>query len=490
MLSKKFLDEIPQRKSPLLLEELAFDAISTFVGNIMQRILLTHCTKRIVDLNCTEVFTTVTLDLSMLENYLHSNFPRVLAAKMTSHLLKGIGAIVDTVACSNDSFKTTGDTTCKHIVSQFIISSINAHLTCVDMSKEPYLIRKVLSENLNKIPKLEILSIRAYDKWNKSKNVILRNLCSLENLVCFNMKQDCTDDVIMTLVQNCRKLKSLIANGSVNLTNACIVSLLQLQDLEQLELCTTRITEVGYCHLFTKMAQNKNFNTDDDSSHGTPLKIVGCSLIKNGMLEILLKHSNLKVVSLSSLFCDLSLLKDLKFLEQLKLEGGHFLTDNIKGLIQEKGSSLYLLELFLIQDIDLQWLGKYCTELKNLSIRSCTFSSSIPLSGRSSKVVAFRKVEELVFYVQCTIEYIYFLLVNCINIRKVTVGLIKPVNDAFIADILSQNPMKQLEEFSVYFSDLTLKKCSAFNEKLSKFISSWWIRIMGNFSVRIEAIAW
>ena len=188
MLPRNLLDQMARRKTPPSLEELAFDTISTVVSNTLQRTLLTHCTNepRTPDLN--EAVETVTMDLNVLEHHLHSNLPRVLAVKMTSCLLKDIVTIIDRTKCSEDGFKITGDHKCRDVIGQFILISIDPYLTQLDISKEPHIVKQVLLKNLNRMSKLEILSIKAYHRWEESKDLIWRNLGSLENLISFRIK--------------------------------------------------------------------------------------------------------------------------------------------------------------------------------------------------------------------------------------------------------------------------------------------------------------
>jgi hypothetical protein len=104
------------------------------------------------------------------------------------------------------------------------------------------------------------------------------------------------------------------------------------------------------------------------------MKNLGCSFIRNSQLRILVKHfSCVSQISVATLQCDLSVLKGLVHLQELKLIGGNFVTDNVKGLLEDKGTALLLLDLLLIQDVDFVFISRCCDQVEILTLQSCSF---------------------------------------------------------------------------------------------------------------------
>ncbi|PSN33477.1 hypothetical protein C0J52_27454 [Blattella germanica] len=439
-----------QRKSVPTLKKLSFVAISSFFSLIVNKVLLKYCSKKSRALQSYKT-ERVDLDLSLLKSYLHDSVPRDLAIKMMHYLLRGILITIDRMTCTVDRFKTTGDNVCKDIIEAFILISINPYTTYLDLSKQPQVIRKMLCQHLNEMPNLEVLSARTCEEWESIKITFLKELAAMKRLISFNMEIDCTDEIIETLGRNCQMLKCLIVNGAVRVTDRCIFSILKLQQLEQLELSATSLTEKGFISLLNELAKNATVKIGEKSEKSkiSQMKSLGCDLIRSTTLAILLNHYlNLTHLRLSSLHCDLSQLKELEHLQHLRLTGGNFLTDNVKGLIQEKGVSLQLLDFLLVQNIDLVWMGKYCTELKSLSLRSCTFMSDTPIPETKSEEPIFQKLEMLTFYVQFFEECLHFLLVNCTNIKRITIST-KEVNDEFMAKAMQNNKSMIREKMKV-----------------------------------------
>ncbi|PSN42309.1 hypothetical protein C0J52_11145 [Blattella germanica] len=441
---------MPNRKKPVTLETLAIKAVCLQIKKVAWTSISSCCKEKLVRLDW-NVPETMVLDFKALKEYLHGNLPRAVASKMMLFLLRCITKLILRLKCTNDAFSKTGDSWCRDVIKDLVLVTINPHLTLLDISKEPYLVRKVLFENLGYLQNLEVLSIRAFQRWEITEDVFLRNLHSLEKLVSFKMEQDCTDSIIVALSESKSKLKSLLVSSSTKVTDKSIGPILKLKYLEQLDLSSTAITEAGCNSLLTQFAcaNDTSFSTTTSS----PLKMVGCSLIRSDTLEILKKYyGNLTHITISSMYCNLLILKELDHLEQLELTGGSFVDDNVKGLLKEKGASIRVLNFLLFQDIDLMWIGKYCPNLQNFSVRSCALVDTLPASIKRSKDPVFQKVEKLTFYLTCSLHYVGFLLVNCINVKKLTIGLNHSIDDDFMAKVLAENPLAHLKEFKLLFS--------------------------------------
>jgi hypothetical protein len=455
---------MPRLKQPLTLETVALRAMSSYIRDLGLRLTASVCTVKSRTVQPDEGDDKAELDMNCMADFLYGDLPHILAARMTRHILDGITEATDRTVCTVDGFRRTGDNKCRNIYKQMIVVGTSSYLTQLDLSPEPFLIRKVLCENLHRLLKLQVLTVRICYGWEETNQVFVRDLALLQNLLSFNMEHDCTDEIVRVLGQNCRKLKCLDVTGAVGITDNSVENILKLKHLQQLHLSTTSMTESGFLQLWNGMIkvnqELRNKKADPSTGHRSYeskffcMKKLGCSFVRNSLLRILVEHFPcVTQISLATLQCDLSILKGLVHLQELKLIGGNFVTDNVKGLLENKGTALLLLDLLLIQDVDLVFISRCCDQLKVLTLRSCSFQDTLPVTSSKNLVAPLKKLEELTFYVQCSLSYLQFLLLHCINIKIVTVGLIREIDDRFIAYILSVNSMKHLEDFKVYFSN-------------------------------------
>ncbi|PNF28870.1 hypothetical protein B7P43_G04408 [Cryptotermes secundus] len=457
---------MPRCKQPQTLEAIALKVFSLYIRNV--GCAASVCATHMRALQPNEDYDRIMLNMNCLAEFLYGALPRVLAEKMTRHVLDGIAQAMDETACTMDELKWTDCNKCRQVFEQMIVAGTSPHLTHLDLSPEPFHIRKVLCENLHKLLKLKVLIVTTFYGWELSNQTFVRDLSLLQNLVSFSMEHDCTDEIVHVLGQYCKQLICLNVTGAVGITDSSVENILKLKHLQQLHLSTTSVTESGFLQLLNGMikvhqeAQSRKSDQSPGDRLNEPgpfsLKKLGCSFVRNSQLSILVEHFQcITQILLGTLQCDLSILKDLKHLKELKLVGGNFVTDNVKGLLEQKGSALQVLDMLLIQDVDLMLIRICCDELKVLSLRSCSFKSIVPHNSNEHSLKPFQKLEELTFYVQCSLLYLQFLLLSCRNIKLITVGLIREVDDKFIAFMLSINSMNCLENFKVYFSNhLTL----------------------------------
>jgi hypothetical protein len=324
-----------------------------------------------------------------LQDHLHSMVIQTVANELTAELLQILSTLIS----------SRGGLMCKpwyELVMQSLVRSIiHPAVTRLKLTHELYNIAPVVCATLGTMTNLEVLELSFVSDVSDLcmlvgvmdeclEQLVVTALRSLVNLKIFRFPCNCTDNIVMSVGCSCRYLKCIDFHCS-KVTDLSVASILDLQCLLEVNLCRTSISEEGCTFLLKKLSQNN-----------ATLRSFRCSAILVSQLDILVsKFLNLTQVNLVSFSCDLSLLKELKNLQVLRLQSGHF--SHVKAVLLVSGWHLSVLELARLIGVDVKVIGMKCSRLKNLILRGCN-TLILENGGYSEPLRGFSSLHHLAIY--------------------------------------------------------------------------------------------
>jgi hypothetical protein len=422
--------------------------------------------------------------LQEIQYFLHPGLPLYLSNAVTSAVLKAVTTLISQAKCTHDGFSKSGDDECREIVENLICIALPAQLSHLDLLKWPWFIGETLLKHLHNFDHLEVLKLWPgtwSPVWATVVEVLQGGYCSLNNLVSFSMRCHCTDKILI-LMACCTRLQYLDVMSSVEVTDLCVGSVLRLNNLKVVNVSSTSLTAVGYTRLLNGLPHLGKlvwFDLDGKalgSMTTTPLSLLSyeASRVSFDQLTIMvLTCPYLTQISLHWVEADLSVLGALKHLKEIKIAHCSAVNSNLKGFLEVVGYNIISLELHEMKDVDLLMIGSLCINLKRLGL-VCDFKASEE-SYLTMKTPLFKELEDLRF----GSEYSECLFFNCTNIRKLEISKCQNFNDHVMAQLLTKNPLKQLEALSVGHSGLLsintvhllLESCD--NLRLLEGLDSW-----------------
>jgi len=395
--------------------------------------------------------------LEELQQFLQPGLPLPLSNEVTSAILEAITTLISQAKCTYDGFSKSGDDSCREIIEKLISAALHDHITRVDLLQWPWIIGEILLKNLEKFQHLEDLKF-CPTSWGPLWITVverMENGCySLENLVSFSMRCHCTDKILQVMAY-CTRLKYLDVMSSVEVTDTCVSSVLQMKNLKVINVWSTSLTADGYIKLLIGLPHLSKLAWFDLNSQvlarmkTSPLSLQNyeASRVSADQLIIMVQMCPyLKQVSFHKVEADLSVLGTLKHLREIKITQCNAVNSNLKGLLAIVGYNITSLELYEVGDVDLLMIGVLCVNLKRMGL-ICEFQSS-DSSFLGIKAPLFKELEDLRFgskYSEC-------LFFNCTNIRKLEISRCDNLNDDVFAELLRRNPLKQLQLLSICHS--------------------------------------
>lgn len=395
--------------------------------------------------------------LEELQEFLHPDLPQPLSNAVTSAILEAITTLISQAKCTYDGFSKSGDDSCRDVVEKLISISLHGQMSHVDLLQWPWIIGEILLKNLEKFQHMEVLKLWP-GSWSPLWSTVVERLesgcCSLKNLVSFSMRCHCTD-MILQVMANCTRLKYLDVMSSVEVTDMCVTSVLQIKNLKVINMCSTSLTSDGYTKLLIGLPRLRKLVWFDlngqalASMETSPLSLQSYEASRVSVHQLIIMVQMcpfLTQISFHKVEADLSVLGALKHLREIKIAHCNAINSNLKGLLEVVGFNIMSLELHEVGDVDLLMIGVLCVNLKRMGL-ICEFQSSeSPFFG--IKTPLFKELEDLRFgskYSEC-------LFFNCTNIRKIEISRCGNLSDDIFAALLRRNPLKQLEVLSICHS--------------------------------------
>lgn len=440
--------------------------------------------------------------IEWLRQLLVSHVPYFLYDDMASEVLNAVKASIDkTKKTFYPDMPISSFLVEMNVVVSLTEVVLNANLKKIDFSLWPKIMRYVLYKNLYKLSGLEVLNLGSctvgwrtteYDKWITSGIIRMKNLRSL--CLCF----DCTDSIVQIIGENCPNLQCLDITSSRSVTDRSVTWLLSCVQLREIQLHRTSVSVVGFAQLIVGLTKLQDIGRCDD--FGNVIKYLHQNFQNAGPFSLKrvqtrdLTTENLRLfvnicpkIEYISVFhdeqiSDLTVLISLENLKELKLLSCAFYSDNLKQLLEVRGSNITSLHLEHVDEIDLNalmFISSYCPSLKRLVLYNCDFIYTQTLPEHRHSPKPFQNLERIFWVVDCAITHLEYILLHAVNIRYIHLGSSSGIVHDTIVSILKQNPMKNLEELRIlYSSDLSIRTAelllrSCPNLKVLSELESW-----------------
>lgn len=462
---------MPQKKQPRRLESFALKAVGAWVKMLGRGLTEPVCLISQRDSDHGLVFLHHTL--AWINETLYASVPWYLFDKMATEVLMSINNLIQETKSSYDAYVPMPVflTRMKVVVSLTEVV-VHPHLRHLDISHWPKIMRHVLNQNLHRLTGLEELNLGSGSGgWDTSEaeKYILSGVKRMTNLTSLCLCFDCTNNILQVVGNNCPLLQSLDVTSSRSVTDKSIPALLNCRHLKDVKLYRTSVSVDGYKQLLLNLPELQDIGRCDDfgcvlekicEENLGPLSIqaLQCRDVTVDHLNMLVSVcSNLTHISVfhDERVSDLTILSALCNLKEIKLLNCDFYSDNVKELLEVRGENLTYLHLEHVDEMDLNaliYISQLCPRLKKLTLYNCEFTSQSSTSFHKLPIEPFRCLEHLVCVVDCTNSQLEFLLKNCVNIRYIQIGSSTGIGDDTMCKILSQNPMKRLEELKILYS--------------------------------------
>lgn len=378
---------------------------------------------------------------------------------------------------------------------------LSSQLKEIDFSEWPKIMRYVIYKNLYKLSSLEVLNLGSCTGgWRTSEydKCIIDGITEMKNLRSLCLCFDCTDLVIQVVAENCTSIQCLDVTSSRSVTDRSIPYLLKCSQLRELQLHRTSVTSEGLAQLLVGLPKLQDIGRCDD--FGNVIKYIHQSYSNVGPLGLKkiqtkgLSTENLRIfvdmfpkVEFVSLFhdeqmSDLTILSSLDNLTDLKLLSCAFYQDYLKQLLEVRGYNITSLHLEHVEEVNLNVLidiSQYCPRLKSLVLYNCDFVDNSAVHMSRIKIQPFLNLERIFWVVDCAINHLEFILLHAVNIKYLHLGSSTGITHSSIVNILTANPMKNLEELRIlYSSDMNMRTvklllASCCNLKVLSELESW-----------------
>ena len=458
---------MPQLKQPVSLECIVLQSVQNFILDLGQQLIDEECSgvpattlpvrwgvpSYLQQPVKKKVFTNP--KIHKLRPFLHPDLPLHLSNAVTTSALKAISILVSTTKCTNDAFSKTGDDNCRDIIENLITNALHLKISHLDLLSWPWFMGEVLLKHLKEFHNLQMLKLWPGSwspVWATVVSMLESDSCRMKNLVSFSMRCHCTDKVLQVL-GNSVQLQHLDVMSSIEVTDGCVGSLIKLKKLKVINMVSTSLSADGYSRLLTDIPQLSKLMWFDSSGQAlknvstTPLGLHSyeASHVTVTQLNILVhKCPYLTQISLHWVQTDLSVLKELVYLRDIKLANCSALNSNLRQLLQVRGYNITSLELHEVTEVDLVMIGIFCTNLRKMNL-VCNFQQHAEQYCIGMDIPLFKHLEELM-YGSLYSEYLFF---NCINIKKMELSKCTNFTDNTVMTLLGKNPLKQLEVLTI-----------------------------------------
>lgn len=414
--------------------------------------------------------------VSILHDLLEYNIPCYLFDRLRKYLFVAIPRLVDevkkrrTIKTSQSEFMAQ----CNAAVT-LIETVIGPYLTYINFEETPKILQQTFYVRLKDLKGLEFLNLGSLTggwKTDEMEPTILRGIEVMHNLRYLSLNYDCTDKILLTLIDTCPHLHTLDLTSSKSINNDSVNLLTRMKSLRNVQLHRTSVSIEGYVKLLLCLDKLEDVGRFDDIGRCLEyvidnyknfkqfaLRKFSSRFVTTRFLQILSEHCpQMQYVSIffNMLICDLTALIGIDQLSTLHLMSCDFFSDQIRDVLAVKGCNITYLHLEHVDQIDmnaLMYISQYCPDLKVLTIYNCELIESTSLYLEKPVIPPFMNLERLTIAAQCDHRHLEFIFATCLHIKSIKCGMMVPTTDHIFEKILSRNPMEHLEELSIIRSD-------------------------------------
>lgn len=411
-----------------------------------------------------------------LKSILEYNVPCFLFDRMSDGLFRDIPKMIDRIKSRMTIRTLMGEYLAQVNVAVSLSEVvIGPYLTRCNFGEMPKVLQQMFYSNLNRLTGLQQLNLGSLSggwKTADMEGTILNGLLCMPNLRQLTINYDCTDNVILALIDTCPQLSSLDVSSSKLLCDDSINLLVRIKSLRSVNLHRTSVGIEGYVKLLLSLPQLEDIGRYDDigrclefivdhypNVQQFALRKFSSRFVTTRFLQILADYCpKMQHISLfhNALLCDLLSLLGINNLSNLHLLACDFFSDQVRDVLEVKGCNITHLHLEHVDQIDmnaLMYISQYCPDLKVLIIYNCELLESTSLYMTRPIIPPFMNLLHLTVVAQCQMCHLEFLLSTCLQIKTIKLGTLVPTSDYLFDRVLSRNPMEHLEELSIVCSD-------------------------------------
>lgn len=432
--------------------------------------------------------------VAILNQLFKYNIPCFLFDRLCQHLFREIPCIIERIKRERTIRTSQGEIMSQVNVAITLIEAIiGPFLTYCNFEETPKMMQQIFYLKMKELKGLEYLNLGSLTggwKTEAMEPTILCGLDKMKNLRHLSLNYDCTDNILLKLIDSCPRLQELDLTSSKAVTNDSVNLLIRMPALRNVSLHQTSVTNEGYIKLLLAHKKIEDVGRNDEIGRCLEyivqsypdfkefsLRKFSSRYVTTKFLQILSEYCpRMQHVSIffNVLICDLTALIGINNLSTLHLLSCDFFSDQIRDVLAVKGCNLSHLHLEHVDQIDmnaLMYISQYCPDLQVLTIYNCELIESTSLYMSKPSIPPFMNLQRLTIVAQCDHRHLEFLWSTCLRIKSIKCGMVVPTTDELFERILARNPMEHLEELSIVRSDgLTIGMAYKFVEICRKLV--------------------
>lgn len=352
---------------------------------------------------------------------------------------------------------------------------ISEDMQTLDIDEVPRSMRVIFYSNLKLMTGMRRLNIGSMSggwKTLEMESSLLNSIRNMRNLQHLVLMYDATDNLIKLLAEVCPKIQSVDFSCSKLITNDSIDKMILLKSLRSVMVQRTGVSMEGHIKMLLNLRHLEDLGHYDelgrcleyiDNYHENRKDLKLKTFITNYATteHVEAMSRNCPDIRKVEIFCnnallDLISLVGVNQLSDLKLRACDYYTDQVHQLVKVKGCNITHLHLEHVDEVDMNALvniSQYCPDLRELVLYNCDLTDNHSLLQRTCELPPFAHLERLTLAVQCDYWHVEFLLSAATSIRYIHLGTKVPVTDDFFARLLKKNPLAELEQLRIMFSD-------------------------------------
>jgi hypothetical protein len=267
--------------------------------------------------------------------------------------------------------------------------------------------------------------VQYFPNFNTLKNVDIMK--TLKKFVC----RDSCEDKTLTALISCTSIESIDVEGSSDVKDANLHTLIALRQLNYLNVSRTSISQDDLSKLLEALCNGQDVS---------PLCEFYCSDISTEQLHLLIQCRRLTHIGIRIKNCDISDLKNLEYLKAVRLEDCGF--GKLRATFINIGGKLCDIHLKKIEEVDINFIVETFPKLERLALMDCTYVSVAP-SWRHKDPPSFQSLQVLkIFKIES--QELSYLIYTCRNLIEFEMDTILKVSSDTISDLCS---LKKIEKF-------------------------------------------
>lgn len=419
-----------------------------------------------------QINATLRARLDFLHDFFAYNIPWHLFDRLCVHMFSEIPRMVDAIK-SRRTLKTSQSEFMSqvNVAVALVEVVIGPFLTYCNFGEMPKMLQQVFYVKLREMRGMEYLNLGSLTggwKIDEMEPTIVAGITNMPNLQCLSLNYDCTNNILLRLIESCPQLHTLDLTSAKAINNDSVNLLLRMPALKSVQLHRTSVTLEGYVKLFLGVKGLEDVGRYDEIGpcleyvvdnyprvQTLALRRFMSRYVTTRFLQILAEHCpRMENVSIffNPLICDLTTLIGIDKMSVLSLLSCDFFSDQVRDVLAVKGCNLTYLHLEHVDQIDmnaLMYISQYCPDLQVLTIYNCELIESTSLYMSRPTIPPFMNLERLTVVAQCDHRHLEFLFSTCLRIKYLKCGTSVPTSDQLFARILSCNPMEHLEELCI-----------------------------------------